>query len=81
MTKKEKDIINRIEDLILEGELSNDFLVQNIILSGSYLNLMTISDYAKRYNMQYSAAKKPYNGRRIEKFFNVNFIIDNEKGL
>ena len=78
MTKREHDILNRIGELIQSGELSNDFVVQNIILSGNYLNLQTVSDYAKANKMQYSAALKPYNGRKILTLFNTKFVIDNE---
>ena len=47
MTKYEQNIINRIEELILEGKVSNDFLISNLKLSVSYLNLKRVSDYAK----------------------------------
>lgn len=74
MTKKEINILNRIEELIFKGELSNDFLVQNIELSGRYLNLKTRSDYARENNKSYNGVKKC---RKNICLFNVNFIIDN----
>jgi len=61
----------RIED----GELSNEDLVQIIEHIGSYLNLTTRSDYAKKNGLSYNGAKK---FRENVKLFNVNFIIDNE---
>lgn len=57
------------------GELDNDGLVQQIELCGDYANLMTIPDYAKKYNMSYNGVKK---NRTIIVLFNVKFVIDNE---
>ena len=57
------------------GELDNNGLVQQIELCGSYLNLLTIPEYAKKYNMSYNGVKKH---RQIIILFNVKFIIDNE---
>jgi len=54
--------------------LSNDELVQIIDQSGSFLNLQTISDYAKENKISYNGAKK---FRKTVKIFNVKFIIDN----
>jgi len=54
--------------------LSNDDLVQIIEQCGSYLNLMTIADYAKQNKMSYNGAK---NHRDKVELFNVKFIIDN----
>jgi len=75
LTKREQDILNRIEQLIFKGELTNAFLVQNIELSGRYLNLKTRSDYANENNKSYNGVK---NCRKNIRLFNVNFIIDNE---
>lgn len=57
------------------GELDNKSLVELIQLSGSYLNLETIPDYAKRTGMSYEGVKK---GREVIEIFNVKFVIDNE---
>lgn len=75
LTDFEKDIVKRIEQLIHEGKLSNDFLVQNIELCGKYLNLTTISDYAKQHKISYNGVKK---FRKIINLFNVKFVIDND---
>ena len=40
--------INKLGDSIQNGKWSNDGLVQLIELAGSFLNLQTIPDYAKR---------------------------------
>lgn len=57
------------------GELNNSSLVELIQLSGSYLNLETIPDYAKRTGMSYEGVKK---GRKIIELFKCKFVIDNE---
>ena len=62
---------NRIEN----NELSNDEIVQIIELCGRYLNLQTISDYAKENKMSYNGVKK---FRKIIELFNVKFVIDND---
>ena len=56
-------------------ELDNDSLVQLIELSGSYLNLATIPDYARMNNISYNGVKK---FRTIKTLFNTKFVIDNE---
>ena len=77
MSDKEKDILNRIEDLIIDKTLSNDFLVANIKLSGMYLNIKTKSDYSRSQKISYQGVK-PTKIRRIENIFNVKFVIEND---
>lgn len=55
--------------------LSNDDLVHIIEQSGVFLNIQTISDYAKENKMSYNGVKK---FRKVVKIFNVKFVIDNE---
>ena len=55
--------------------LSNDDLVQIIEQCGSYLNLMTIADYAKQNKISYNGAK---NHRDKLELFGIKFIIDND---
>ena len=55
--------------------LSNDDLVEIIQNCGSYLNLRTISDYAKENNISYNGVK---NFRNKVKLFGVKFIIEND---
>lgn len=57
------------------GELDNDSLVELFKHTGRYLNLMTISDYAKAKGMSYEGVKKC---RKTEIIFGVKFVIDNE---
>ncbi|MEQ1554087.1 MAG: hypothetical protein ABL929_07910 [Ferruginibacter sp.] len=64
-------ISNRIES----GELSNEDLVQLIEHVGGYLNLQTIPQYAKQYNISYNGVK---NFRKVVELFNTKFVIDNE---
>lgn len=75
MTEKEIDIINRLGTYIHENGMSNEALVQLIELSGSFLNLMTISDYAKANQLSYNGVK---HNRTIVKIFNTKFVIENQ---
>lgn len=56
------------------GELSNSDVVQIIEQMGSYLNLCTISNYAKEHKMSYNGVKK---FRTVTVIFNTKFVIDN----
>lgn len=56
-------------------ELDNNSLVELFKRAGMYLNLQTVSDYAKTHNMSYEGVKKC---RKIEVIFGVKFVIDNE---
>jgi hypothetical protein len=69
--KLKKFIVNKFTN----KELDNDSLVQIIELCGEYLNIQTISDYARTFNISYNGAK---NNRDVKEIFNVKFIIDNE---
>lgn len=71
---KDKIILN-IYTGMENNLLSNDDLVQIIEQCGSYLNMMTISDYATKNNISYNGAKKFRDNVQI---FGVKFIIDND---
>jgi hypothetical protein len=71
---KEK-ILNRLSELIETNQLNNDDLVQIIEHVGGYLNLETISEYAKKNNLSYNGVKKC---RNVIKLFSVKFVIDNQ---
>ena len=58
-----------------DNQLNNDSLVQLIELAGSYLNLQTISDYAKVNKNSYNGVK--YH-REIITLFNIKFVVDNK---
>lgn len=68
-------LLNFVAKNFETGKLENDSLVQLIELCGAYLNLQTISNYAKSNNMSYNGVK---NHREIIKLFNQKFVIDNE---
>jgi hypothetical protein len=72
-------LINKIcENLsgrIEAGELGNNDIIQIIELCGSYLNIQTISDYARSNEISYNGAK---NYRTAVQIFGVKFIIDNK---
>jgi len=71
---KEK-ILNRLSELIETNQLNNEDLVQIIEHVGGYLNLETISEYAKKNNLSYNGVKKC---RKTMTLFNVKFVIDND---
>jgi hypothetical protein len=71
---KEK-ILNRLSELIETNQLNNADLVHIIEHVGGYLNLETISDYAKKNNISYNGVKKC---RKTMTLFNVKFVIDND---
>ncbi len=68
-------IQQHLDKRIQADELSNDDLVQLIEQLGSYLNLQTITAYAKQNKMSYNGAK---NFRKVVTLFGEKFIIDNE---
>ena len=68
-------LLQFISDKFTNNDIDNDSLVQIIELAGSYLNLKTISDYAKVNNLSYNGVKK---FREIKEIFNTKFVIDND---
>jgi hypothetical protein len=70
-----KKLLSFVEKKFIKDELDNDSLVQLIELCGKYLNLQTIPDYAKEYNMSYNGVKKH---RKIVVIFNTKYVIDND---
>ncbi len=71
---KDKIILNIMKGM--ENDmLSNNDLIEIIEATGKYLNLMTISDYAKQNGISYNGVK---NFREKIELFNVNFVIDND---
>lgn len=72
--KTSTNIVNRIDQLAFEGTLNNQDMVQIIELLGSYLNLMTISEYAKHHNKSYNGVKKH---RNIISLFGNKYVLDN----
>lgn len=68
-------ICEHLSQRIEAGELNNDDMVQIIEHLGAYLNLQTISNYAKENKISYNGAKKFRNPVHI---FGVKFIADNK---
>ncbi len=68
-------LINFVSTKFECGEIDNDGLLELIKLSGAYLNIQTIPDYARDNRLSYQGVKVT---RRIEKVFNVKFVIDNK---
>lgn len=67
LTEKDKLVLEKFEKFLFEKEYSNILLVKIIEISGSYLNLQTISDHSKSNNISYNGAK---NNRTIIELFN-----------
>lgn len=72
---KTRKLLKFIYDKHISGDLKNKDLVQIIELCGGFLNLKSISDYAKENKMSYNGVK---NHRKTVYLFNKKFVIDNE---
>ena len=70
---KDKILLN-IHKGMENNMLSNDDLVQIIEQCGNFLNLQTVSDYARDHKISYNGAK---NYRDKANLFGVKFIVDN----
>jgi hypothetical protein len=75
ITDKGKRLCDFVTEKTMNGELSNNDLVQLIEVSGAFLNLQTISDYSKEKRLSYNGVK---NHRQIIEIFNTKFVIDND---
>lgn len=75
ITEKGKKICDFVTEKTMNGEFTNNDLLQLIEVAGSFLNLKTISDYAKENNLSYNGAK---HFRETVEIFKTKFIIDNE---
>lgn len=72
LTDKEINIINRIGELIVNGELQTEAQVKIIELINQFLDLKTIANYARDNKMSYNGVK---NFRRLISINNVKFVI------
>lgn len=75
ITDKGKKLCDFVTEKTMNGELSNNDLVQLIEVAGAFLNLQTISNYAKSKNISYNGVK---NHRNVVEIFKTKFVIDNE---
>jgi response regulator of citrate/malate metabolism len=57
LTDIEKEMLLRFEKRIVENGVSNQFLVKICEVVETYLNPLTISEYATKYNLSYNGAK------------------------
>lgn len=73
-TEKTEKIKEFIFNKMTNGELNQDSMVQIIELCSMFLNLKTISQYAKDHNMSYNGVKK--HRAKVE-LLGQKFIIDN----
>jgi hypothetical protein len=75
---KNQHHIDKIEEYIYKclqkDELTNENLVQIIERVNCYLDLKTISEYAKENSISYNGAK---NNRDVLHLFGCKFIADN----
>ena len=76
-TEKGNKLLNFIIDKFENNELLNGDLVENIKLSGGYLNLRTITKYAKDEGITYQGVLKRPDIDIVE-LFGVKFVIDND---
>lgn len=74
LSDKGKKLLEFLDYKMYDGEFTNSDLVQFIEHCGKYLNLQTISNYAKEHNLSYNGVKK---FRKIVEIFDVKFVIDN----
>lgn len=75
ITEKGKKLCDFVTEKTMQGDLSNNDLVQLIEVAGAFLNLQTISDYANSKGLSYNGVKKH---RKIVEIFNVKFVVDND---
>ena len=72
MTKREEVILQRLGELVHNGEIGKDGLVSLLKLCETYLNLQRISDYAKDNNISTQHARKH---KDVIKICNYQLII------
>lgn len=68
-------LVNFVATKFEQGELNNDSLIELFKVMGQYLNLQTISDYAKANGLSYQGAK---TCRHVEEIFGVRFVVEND---
>lgn len=70
-----KKLLSFISEKFISEKLDNNSLVQIIELCGGFLNLQTISEYARQNKLSYNGAKK---FRKVIDVFGVKMILDNQ---
>lgn len=75
LSEYEQLSLKRLEIAILEDRWSDEALVKLIKLAGEYINIMSVSEYAKKNNISYPGARKNAATRKNIELFNTKFII------
>lgn len=75
LTSEEQAVITKFEKFLYEKSSNPEMLVQIIELAGNYLNIRTISQYAKETGKYYNGVK---NFAPIKEIFGIKFVIENE---
>lgn len=70
-----KKLLDFLDEKMMDGNFTNEDLVQFIESVGKYLGMSTIQNYANENNMSYNGVKKH---RKIKTIFKVKFVIDND---
>jgi len=73
-TENTEKLLSFIAEKFQTDQLNNHSLVQIIELCGAYLNLMTVSEYARQNNMSYNGVKYC---RNVLPILGVRMVIDN----
>ena len=71
---KVNNIKASIGDAMMNGELSNDNLVELIKHLGAYGNVMSVADYAKQIN---KSKVTVYNYRNVVNLWGFKFVVEN----
>ena len=77
LTDNEYKLLEWLSEKIEKNEISNTCLVEIIKLCGSYLNICTITNYAKQHNLSYPGVLKSPKVNIVE-LFGVKFAYNND---
>ena len=77
MNDYERKILTQIGTLYQEGKLTDEFMVSNLKQCEEYLNLKSISEYAKSIGKTPQGVRR-YSNKNIIKICNFQMIKDND---
>ena len=69
MTDFERKTLDRLRELYMNGQLSDDFMVSNLKLTADYSNLKRLKDYADTHNLSIPGVKKCRNAFRLAGYY------------
>ncbi len=80
MSKLSDKIKLHLGQLVQKDELSNPEIIEILDSLAAFLNLKTISDYAKAENITYNGVLKRIEQKKVSEYilFGTKFIIDND---